>query len=137
MYYILSEKFCFLFILGPGCPDPEWFFPNPTGSGSATLISRVSRTQYSGVCRRRRAASGRRGAVPELGCAAPVVAGGRHHARPIRHQVGDPGAGRRHQTLRLHGTAAAATAAAAAASARFKTEHARRGIVVDTIPVIK
>jgi hypothetical protein len=101
-------------------------------------------TQYSGVCRGRRAASGRRGAVPELGGAAPAVAGGRHHARPLRHQVGDPRAGRRHQTLRLHGTAAAAAtaataaaAAAAAATARLKTEHARRGIVVDTLPVIK
>ncbi len=94
------------------------------------------------MCRGRRAASRRRGTVPELGGAAPAVAGGRHHARPLRHQVGDPRAGRRHQTLRLHGaaaaaaTAAAATAAAAAA-ARVKTEHARRGIVVDTIPVIK
>jgi hypothetical protein len=93
------------------------------------------------VCRRRRAASGRRGAVPELGGAAPAVAGGRHHARPLRHQVGDPRASRRrHQTLRLHGAAAPAAATAAAATsaaARVKTEHARRGIVVDTIPVIK
>ncbi len=88
------------------------------------------------MCRGRRTASGRRGAVPELGGAAPpAVAGGRHHARPLGHQVGDLGAGRRHQTLRLYG--AAATAAAAAATARVKTEHARRGVVVDTIPVIK
>jgi hypothetical protein len=115
---------------------------NGSGSGSRRPKNiRILRILilFSAVCRRRRAASGRRGAVPELGGAAPVVAGGRHHARPLRHQVGDPGAGRRHQTLRLHGAAAAAAtaAAAAAATARVKTEHARRGIVVDTIPAIK
>ncbi len=111
--------------------------------GSTTLlVPTLYSVPYSAVCRGRRATSGRRGAVPELWGAAPAVAGGRHHARPLRHQVGDPRAGgRRHQTLRLHGAAAAATAAtaaaAAAATARVKTEHARRGIVVDTIPVIK
>jgi hypothetical protein len=28
--WILSEKFCFIFFPGPDCPDPEWFFSDPT-----------------------------------------------------------------------------------------------------------
>jgi hypothetical protein len=35
---ILSENFCFIFIPGPGCPDPEWFFPDPTKSFGSDRI---------------------------------------------------------------------------------------------------
>ncbi len=42
--WILSKKFCFIFIPGPGCPDLEWFFPEPAksfGSGKKFGSDRI------------------------------------------------------------------------------------------------
>ncbi len=47
----LSEKFCFIFISGPGCPDPELFFPDPTPDpaksfGSDWILLRIRNTVF-------------------------------------------------------------------------------------------
>ncbi len=49
IFWILSEKFCFIFIPGPGYPDPDpvWFFPDSTGSGSGSGSTTLSLMEQS------------------------------------------------------------------------------------------